>query len=394
MLTLTKPAGSMVLYGAILFLMEFVRGAFLVSFLPTYGVQQLGLAAAGIGIAVSLHYVTDTLVKCAAGYLLDRFALRIVAPVGLALSLAGLLLVQQAHTLWVLAAASALFGAGMSPVWLGGLSRAGTERRASHMGVMYTCWLAGLGAGPVVLNFILDRSYLASYWLMAGLWGAALVLSLFIGGQGSSAVQTPAAIPFGVQLTLLWERLRSMRVLLPAMILQTTAAGMLVPVLPSFAQSSLGLAYSQYSLVLLAAGGLTVAGLIPFGRLSDRYDRRWFVMLGFASFAVCLFALTRIAGLGPAVCVAAVLGLSYAAVLPAWNSVLAQYVPPEQKGMGWGLFSSVEGIGVMIGPVLGGWIADHFHARAAILSSAALLGGVAIYYAFVSSGLLKRGTMA
>ncbi|SDE14510.1 Predicted arabinose efflux permease, MFS family [Paenibacillus sp. UNCCL117] len=390
--TTTIPSGSMIVYAVILFLVEFVRGAFLVSFLPVYGVQQLGLAAAGIGLAVSLHYVTDTLIKCTAGYLLDRFSLRLVAPIGLAASLAGLLLVQQAHSLWALALAAGLFGVGMSPVWLGGLSRADAKRRASHMGIVYSCWLAGLGAGPVVLNLLLDRSYFASYWLMIGLWGAALILSLFIGGEQERGRE--AVIPLGAQLVMLWERVRSMRVLLPAMILQTTAAGMLVPVLPSFAQSSLGLAYSEYSLVLIAAGALTVAGLVPMGRLSDRSDRRWFVIIGFASFAACLFTLTQVSGLWASIAVAGVLGISYAAVLPSWNAVLAQFVPSDQKGLGWGLFSSVEGVGVMIGPVLGGWLADRYQVHTAVWSSAALLGTVAVYYAFISSGPLLRRTEA
>lgn len=73
----------MLLYAAILFLVEFVRGAFLISFLPAYGVHRLGLSTAGVGIAVSVHYVTDTLIKCGAGYLLDRFSLRLIARSGL-----------------------------------------------------------------------------------------------------------------------------------------------------------------------------------------------------------------------------------------------------------------------------------------------------------------------
>ncbi|WP_342672474.1 hypothetical protein [Paenibacillus tianmuensis] len=39
---------------------------------------------------------------------------------------------------------------------------------------------------------------------------------------------------------------------------------------------------------------------------------------------------------------------------------MADYVPKNQQGLGWGLFSSVEGIGVAIGPVIGGWLATTF----------------------------------
>ncbi|WP_236595797.1 MFS transporter [Paenibacillus sp. EPM92] len=382
-----QAKANMLLYAAILFLVEFVRGAFLISFLPAYGVHRLGLSTAGVGIAVSVHYVTDTLIKCGAGYLLDRFSLRLIAPIGLACSLAGLLMMLAAPALWLLALAAALFGVGISPVWLGGLSRVDSKRRASHMGVIYTCWLAGLGSGPVAINFLLDRSYTAAYWLMIGLWGAALVLSLWLGA--ASQDQVTGQLSLRRQLSLLGERLRAMKALLPGMMMQTTAASMLVPVMPGFAASNLGLSYSQYSLVLIAGGGLTMLGLIPMGKLSDRFGKRWFIVLGYSAFALALFGLTLTRSLGMAVLVASVLGISYAAVLPAWNAVLAQYVPKEQKGLGWGLFSSVEGIGVMIGPVLGGWIADRFSPAMSVLTSAGILGLLALYYLFVLFGALK-----
>ncbi|MBE1443685.1 MFS transporter [Paenibacillus sp. OAS669] len=370
-------AAHMLLYGIILFLVEFVRGAFLVSFLPTYAVHALGFTVTTVGWAVSVHYVTDTFIKCYAGYLLDRFPLRLIVPAGLVVSLGGLWLLYSVKSLWLLIGASALFGIGMSPIWLVCLSKVRPEHRAEHMGLLYTCWLAGLGAGPVVLNFIMDISYSISYWCMMILWGISLLLSFFISNKKAS---TPAQIPLRDQISMLWERLRTMKSLLPGMTLQTTAAGMLVPVLPGFASKVLGFNYSQYSYLLIAGGAFTVMALIPMGKLSDRFGKKWFLIAGFTAFAVILFLLTFAKYLWLSLLLAALLGISYAAVLPAWNALLAQYVPKNNQGMGWGLFSSVEGIGVIIGPVLGGWIADTFSESFTIMTSAVLLGFIAVYY--------------
>jgi len=374
-----KPslADHRMMYGVILFLVEFVRGAFLVSFLPTYAVNALGFSVTTVGWAVSIHYITDTLIKCYAGYLLDRFPLRFIVSSGLAVSLGGLWLLYQVHSVWLLVGASALFGIGLSPIWLVCLSKVKPEHRAEQMGLLYTCWLAGLGAGPIVINFVIDKSYAISFWLMMALWAASLVLSLFISNTKLSA---PTQIPLQKQLTMLWERLRSMKQLLPGMTLQTTAAGMLVPVLPGFASHALGFNYSQYSYLLIAGGALTVFALIPMGKLSDRFGKRWFLVVGFAAFSITLFALTLTNRLWMAIVLAALLGISYAAVLPAWNALLAQYVPKNNMGLGWGLFSSVEGIGVIVGPVLGGWIADTFSESMTVLASAVLLGAIAVYY--------------
>ncbi|WP_248926160.1 MFS transporter [Paenibacillus hamazuiensis] len=373
----TLVRGNMLMFGIVLFIVEFVRGAYLVSFLPTYGEKALGFSAAAVGTAVSVHYVTDTLIKCYAGYLLDRFSLRLIVQSGLFISFTGLIMMQYAHSFWLLVAAAALFGVGISPIWLVCLSKVKPEQRAAGMGLLYTCWLCGLGAGPVVINFVIDRSYTISFQIMLVLWGLGWLLSLFISNAKESA---PEQIPVRQQISMLWERLIAMKKLLPGMILQTASAGMLVPILPGFASTYLGLQYSQYSYVLIAGGAFTVIFLVPMGKWSDRWGRKWFLIAGFSGFAVMLYSLTFAHTLWQAVLLAALLGLSYAAVLPAWNAIIAGFVPANQQGLGWGLFSSVEGIGVIIGPVLGGWLADLFDARVAIWTSAALLAAIAAYY--------------
>lgn len=370
------------IYGVVLFIVEFVRGAYLVSYLPTYATNKLGFSVVMVGIAISVHYVTDTIIKLYAGYLLDRFSFRLITQLGLLISFSGLMMMQFSHQLWLLVTSAALFGVGISPIWLLCLSKIKPEHRAANMGVLYTCWLCGLGAGPVVINFLIDKSYALSFWVMLVLWGVGWLFSLFISNKKES---TPPQIPMKHQMLMLWERLRSMKFLLPGMLLQTAAAGLLLPILPGFASKYLGLQYSEYSYVLIAGGIFTVIFLIPMGKWSDRKGRKWFLVFGFAAFAIMLFSLTFISLLWQAIFLAAALGFSYAAVLPAWNALLAQHVPKNQQGMGWGLFSSIEGIGVIVGPILGGWMADIFNERFTVWVSSALLASLALYYLFVST---------
>lgn len=366
----------------ILFLVEFVRGAYLVSFLPVYATTVLGISVSIVGVAVSVHYVADTAIKCVAGYLLDRFSLRTVVHSGLFISLLGLLSMFRMTEAWALIAAAAVFGIGISPVWLVALSKVKERERASQMGALYTVWLVGLGAGPVVINFVLDIGYALSFWIMTGLWALAWLVALLM----KNRVETkPAYIPLREQSRLLWERLITMKPLLPGMVLQTMAAGMLVPILPGFAADTLGLNHSGYSWVLIAGGAFTVAFLIPMGRWADRFERKWFLVCGFALFSAALFSLTLVSSLPLALLLAALLGFGYSAVLPAWNALLADHVPPQQQGLGWGLFSSVEGIGVMLGPVIGGWLGAQFGAPTAVVASAVLLGGIALFYLFFSA---------
>lgn len=143
----------------------------------------------------------------------------------------------------------------------------------------------------------------------------------------------------------------------------------------------LGINHSQYSLILVAGGLFTIVGLMPMGRLSDRVGgKKWFLVGGFAMFAVALGLLSTRPTLWESIALAALLGISYAAVLPAWNALLASYIPPKQQGLGWGIFSTVEGIGVMIGPIAGGVIGTFYSQADVVWLSAVLFGIIAILY--------------
>ncbi|WP_442604168.1 MFS transporter [Paenibacillus sp. KN14-4R] len=372
-----------ILLALLLFIIEFVRGAFLVSFLPVYGVKELGFSLTIIGVAVSVHYVVDTAVKLFAGFFLDRFSMKLVVIVGLIISLAGLVLLSNPSKEWILVLASALFGVGITPLWLVCLTRVTEENRAQQMGALYTVWLIGLGSGPVVINLFIDRGFVLTYWILVGLWGVCTFLSLWMPKLEGATL--PKSLPMRKQVELLWQRLRTMKLMLPGMILQTAAAGMLVPILPNFASHVLGLSYTQYSYLLTAGGAMTVLLLVPMGKLSDRLGKKWFLVLGFGGFSIGLMCLTFSGSLITSILLAGFIGLSYSAVLPSWNALLAHHVPKEQQGMGWGLFSSIEGIGVIIGPIIGGWIAQHFSDTLTIVVSSLLLGGIAIFYLVLST---------
>ncbi|XID92524.1 MFS transporter [Paenibacillaceae bacterium WGS1546] len=370
---------EMPLYLAILFLIDFVRGAALISFLPIYGDKALGLNLDVIGAAITAHYVTDTALKLAIGYLLDRMSVRAVVSIGAFCSLVGIGAMQFADVPWMFICAAAIYGIGISPIWIVCLTKVQENNRATQMGFLYTIWLVGLGTGPVVTNFLLDYSLELSYWVMVGVSLAAWLLSLLI--KGGRTMQLDI-VPFRRQLAILGTRLREMKPLLPGMVLQTLGAGMLLPILPSFAVNSLGMTATHYSALLIVGGGFTVLGLIPMGKLSDAFGKKWFLIVGFLSFGIVLFALTQHPPLGLALFWAFLLGISYAAVLPAWNALLAAYVPPGQQGLGWGVFSTVEGIGGMIGPAVGGLIATRFAENYVIGLAGGLFILISMFYVF------------
>lgn len=366
------------LISVILFVVEFVRGAVLVSLLPIYGAKTLGLAPDVIGAAISAHYITDTLLKMAIGYLLDRFSTRIVVQAGLLISLAGVYFLQFAELPWMFIGAAALYGIGMSPIWIVCLTKVTEQKRATQMGTLYTIWMVGLGSGPIVCNILLDYSTSFTYQLLVSLSVLACLLTLFMSKERAV---TPNRMPLREQFTILKGRLSHMKLLLPGMILQTTGSSMLIPILPSFASQELGFSGTQYSILLTVGGICAAAGLIPMGRLSDKLGgKKWFLVIGFGVFALGLYMLASGLSFWYCLLIAIALGVSYAAVLPAWNALLATYVPPNQEGLGWGILSTFEGVGVMIGPVLGGFIEAWNGEVSVFWISAILFALIGVFY--------------
>uniref|UniRef100_UPI000470FDB9 MFS transporter n=1 Tax=Paenibacillus durus TaxID=44251 RepID=UPI000470FDB9 len=247
------PDAALPRLGLALFFIEWVRGAFLVAFLPVYAIDHLGLSAAAVGIAVSIHYLTDSLIKGFIGYLLDRLPHRTVLHSGFGIALAGLLLMVTTNHAGLLIAASALLGAGLSPIWIICMSHVREENRARQMGSLYVYWMAGLGLGTVMINVIMDWGltlsllaiglFFAAGWVVAGL------------ARLSEAPAPQAQIKVGEQFAALWHKVKKGGFLMPGMLLQTAAGGMIVPLLTTFAVNQLGLSHSGLSLALLIGGG-------------------------------------------------------------------------------------------------------------------------------------------
>ena len=109
--------------------------------------------------------------------------------------------------------------------------------------------------------------------------------------------------------------------------------------------------------ILEAINGLCAFLVAPFlGRLSDRFGRRPVIIAAAfgAAFAMSLF------GIGGALWVLvlarAIQGVT-AGDLPALFAYLADITPPEQRARRFGILGALSGIGMMIGPAIGGVLA-------------------------------------
>ncbi|UQX88648.1 MFS transporter [Jatrophihabitans telluris] len=107
---------------------------------------------------------------------------------------------------------------------------------------------------------------------------------------------------------------------------------------------------------------LTFAALlIAAGALGDRYGRRRALQFGLAVFALGSAAAALSGGASSLIAARAVMGVGAAFVMPATLSLLSAVFPVRERAAAIGAWSAVAGIGIVVGPTLGGLLLAHFY---------------------------------
>ncbi len=386
----------------IMFITEFVKGALLISLLPVYMSESLGLSASAIGWALAAQYIGDNAFRSPLGFMIDRAGYRIVMLGGVLLTFASVVIAAIFTAPAWMVAACLLLGAGTSPLWpcviTGSTSAAGPESSGTIMSVIYMAWLSGVGIGPIVINFFIIDSYRPAFLLLMIIMTAVTLVTLLLPGRSRQAAHSnepqtskpiahhPRSDRSGIAAYLrrVGRSVNASPLLYPAMFAQTMALGLLVPVLTLYARTVLGLTPQQYSYFLLAGGAITVLGLIPVGKLVDKVGTAPFLHTGFIAAAVALPMLGMTVRPAVALPIIVLVGLAFACVIPAWNALIAYAIPKEERGAVWGFFLTVEGTGTVLGSVLSGFLWDRFGPHAPFIASGSVMALLFILHLFIS----------
>jgi EmrB/QacA subfamily drug resistance transporter len=118
-------------------------------------------------------------------------------------------------------------------------------------------------------------------------------------------------------------------------------------------QSQLEWAINSYTLVF--------AGLLfTFGVIGDRIGRKRMLMIGLALFGLGSLLSAYSHSPDQLVAARAMMGFGGAAVMPQTLSIISNVFEPRERARAIGIWASAVGIGVAVGPVLGGALLAHF----------------------------------
>ncbi|MEC0237212.1 MFS transporter [Paenibacillus kribbensis] len=384
----------------LVFLVEFMKGSLLVAILPVYMGETLGLSAGIIGLAFSLQYFGDNAFRAPAGWMAERLGYRGTMSTALLFTLVAIIMLSVLREPVWLVAACLLLGLGTSPLWpcvmTGTTEMSGPNNsNGTAMGTLEIASMGGTGLGPLVMNFAMSyygHSYGMVFMILIGSSIVLLLVALMLPGSNKSTVtdnpERSAVVSSGgaiKQKQQLWKgiketistlktKLNVNPLIYPALFLQSFVIGLISPVLTLYARTDLGISPNLYSVLLIAGGGVTVLALIPCGKLVDRLGTEYFLHIGFLLAGITLFFFSTVRSIPFVFIAVALIGLGYALILPAWNTFLAKLIPESERATVWGFFLTLQGSGMVIGPLVSGVLWDRAgHTAPFVISGVVML---------------------
>ena len=149
----------------------------------------------------------------------------------------------------------------------------------------------------------------------------------------------------------------SLAILFFTMLIVNTGFGVILPILPYYAQS---LGASATILGLLAATYATIQFIFApiWGRLSDRVGRKPILLIGLVGFSISFLIFGLANRLWMLFLARIIGGLLSSSTLPTALAFISDTTRPDNRARGMGLLGAAGGIGMILGPALGGFLGE------------------------------------
>jgi MFS family permease len=353
--------------------------------LPLYA-RDFGASGLELGILTSMFAATRVLTSYAGGHFIDKIGRKKVISFGLFVYAVDMFLFGTATELWHLYALRAVQGAASGVVWPAATVMAADivrfEDRGKAMGLFSMMWDLGMAFGPFIggtISSIYSMSlsfYLCS--IMAFISGVLIVIRVKETATHVTSSET------SVEREKLTPYKRILLGLCVGGFTTSFALGLTMTILSVYGNEMLGLSEALIG-IIFGIRGITRFVVKPLvGDLSDIYGKRIFLITGrtISSLATAsiIFAKRFLSLLTPVIVAAVGTGMA----MPSNNALVTNIAYKETRGKVMGLFSTGRNLGLLVGPLLGGWVYDNISPQTPfVLCGAVGMIGVLILYLLV-----------
>jgi MFS family permease len=328
----------------------------------------LSITKAQAGVIYSAYFIAYTVLSPVLGLLADRFNMRILLALFVALMGAGTFLMQYPTSVWQATLFFTLAGIGCAACWAPIMALAQRWINPARRGMSLAFIDAGSSLGVITAGALVPLAVSFSDWklgwmslgLLALLWGVVdywLIRDRPAGESGFSKGKADPArkserINYRAVLTNRYFWLIGLAYLL-------TGFTILIPFtfLTTYAVQEMNLSYDSAALLITIIGAGGITGKLTLGPASDRLGRVKIMILCALIIAGGCAAMVFSRGLVlMAVCF--VYGIGYGACWAMYAACASDFFSTQAAGGIIGLWTFLMGVGSIFAPIVAGWSAD------------------------------------
>ena len=340
--------------------------------LPLY-LKDLGASVVDIGWFFTIALIIPLTMQILGGWVSDNLGrLRSVA-IGSLFGMLGYVGLIFAPT-WQFA----LIGEGLgavtrsliAPSYLAFIAEESTEgNRARVYGFTETLFMIVAVVGPPLGGFLADNYGFRLMLLVSfGLYTLATIVRIWMARTASRDIESnPSKLTLpglrkdlGIMLGLLLAGGIFTWILISDGIRDITWT-LSFNLMPLYLEEIGGLSLQQIGWLQGLFGLFMMLLTIPSGWLSDKKGERYSIVAGFLFQALAFFVFVRVASLTGFYAAAALLGMGFGLMIPAFDSLTSKVVPEKQRGTAFGLLSTSLGIISLPAPAIGAQLWERFN---------------------------------
>lgn len=173
------------------------------------------------------------------------------------------------------------------------------------------------------------------------------------------------------------DQRKKLFVLMINMFIAIASFGIIIPILPAYLKS-IGQAGTAAGLMIAIFAGAQFVMSPIAGKWADKYGRRIMIIVGLGGLALSMFVFYFSDSVGVLYVSRVIGGVGAALLVPAIFAYVADITTMDQRAKGNSLISAAMSLGIVVGPGIGGFLAD-FGLKMPLLISA-LVGVLAVIF--------------